>query len=179
MKDLTAEQIADILKVPLVNVVSNWPTIQGNLVCHGMNSWYIDIAALATIRVETLIFKPISEEYDGDPEVYFAKYDHRDGNYLPGDGYKFRGRGYIQLTGRANYTSYGKEVGLNLIDNPDLALNPVVAAKIFALFFKNRGIDVQAIMENWRKVRLLVDGGLNQYPLFLGYVNRLLEASNS
>lgn len=42
------------------------------------------------------------------------------GNEASGDGYKFRGRGYIQLTGRDNYTAFGKSIGVAIEDNPDL-----------------------------------------------------------
>lgn len=58
------------------------------------------------------------------------------GNTEPGDGYKYRGRGYIQLTGKKNYAYYGKMLGIDLIKNPDLANNPLIAAKIAAAFVK-------------------------------------------
>jgi putative chitinase len=57
------------------------------------------------------------------------------GNTYPGDGIKFAGRGYVQLTGRTNYAKAGAELGMNgqLIDAPDLALRPDIAAKIMRL----------------------------------------------
>jgi len=42
------------------------------------------------------------------------------GSEASGDGYKFRGRGYIQLTGRANYTAFGKAIGEDIVNNPDI-----------------------------------------------------------
>ena len=67
-------------------------------------------------------------------------YDNRKdlGNNQPGDGFKYRGRGYIQLTGKANYTSFGNRLGLDLVNNPDLVNTPDVAAKITALFWQDR-----------------------------------------
>ena len=171
--------IAQALQLPPANIVANWPTIQGSLMELGMDSELIDIAALGTIRIECPKFTPMAEEYNGDPHIYFKKYDNDEnlGNLYPGDGYLYRGRGYIQISGRYNYTLYSKETGFDLISNPDLALQPIPAAKIFARFFKNRDIGVYACMENWRKVRLLVNGGLNGYSDFLAYINRLLEAT--
>jgi predicted chitinase len=68
---------------------------------------------------------------------YFEKYDigtlaKRLGNTpaLDGDGYKYRGRGYVQITGTANYALFTKTLGVDLVNNPDLALDPEVAAKI-------------------------------------------------
>lgn len=45
-------------------------------------------------------------------------------------GYDYRGRGYIQLTGKSNYEHYGKKLGVDLVNNPDLALSPEIAKKI-------------------------------------------------
>lgn len=56
------------------------------------------------------------------------------GNTEVGDGYKYRGRGYIQLTGKNNYKFYGKKVGEDLVGNPDLANDPTVAAKVSAAY---------------------------------------------
>lgn len=52
------------------------------------------------------------------------------GNVYPGDGNLFHGRGYVQLTGRANYAKATAKLGFGLVANPDLALNPRIAAKI-------------------------------------------------
>jgi len=52
------------------------------------------------------------------------------GNLTPGDGAKFAGRGYVQLTGRSNYVRASKEVGFDLVGNPDLAMQLGIAAVI-------------------------------------------------
>jgi hypothetical protein len=68
---------------------------------------------------------------------YFDKYDTGRlaaalGNtpQADGDGYMYRGRGYVQITGKANYSKASKKLGVDLVKNPDLALNPSHAAKI-------------------------------------------------
>jgi predicted chitinase len=70
------------------------------------------------------------------------------GNTEAGDGYKFRGRGFIQLTGRDNYNRYGNRIGVDLIANPDLANDPEVAIKLAAEYFadkKKKGVDFKDI----------------------------------
>ncbi len=90
--------------------------------------------ALATAYHETAhTMRPIHER---GSRSYFRKYEpgtrigKRLGNTLRGDGYRFRGRGYVQLTGRRNYRVAGRKLGVDLIADPDLALRPDVAAKI-------------------------------------------------
>lgn len=90
---------------------------------------------LATSKHETAdTMQPITE-YGG--RRYFDKYDTGKlakalGNTpeADGDGFTYRGRGYAQLTGRANYAKAGAALGLDLLHKPDLALQPTVAAQI-------------------------------------------------
>ena len=71
------------------------------------------------------------------PEAYFNKvYDGRMGNTSPGDGYKYRGRGFIQITGKDMYNRVGKLIGEDLVGNPDSANKPEIAAKIVPAFFQ-------------------------------------------
>ena len=60
------------------------------------------------------------------------------GNNIDGDGPKFHGRGYIQLTGRENYTKAGKALGLDLVNNPELAADPKYSASISLWFWNER-----------------------------------------
>jgi len=90
---------------------------------------------LATAKHETAdTMQPITE-YGG--RRYFDKYDTGKlakalGNTpeADGDGFTYRGRGYVQLTGRANYAKAGEWLKLDLLHQPDLALQPTVAAMI-------------------------------------------------
>ncbi|MEJ1168139.1 XVIPCD domain-containing protein [Variovorax sp. CCNWLW235] len=60
------------------------------------------------------------------------------GNTEPGDGWKFHGRGFVQLTGRYNYERYGKALGLDLVNHPDLASEPANSARIAVQYWKER-----------------------------------------
>jgi hypothetical protein len=61
------------------------------------------------------------------------------GNTEEGDGYKYRGRGYIQLTGKNAYRDYSKVAGIDLVKNPDALLQPDIAAKVAAEYIKRTG----------------------------------------
>lgn len=63
------------------------------------------------------------------------------GNKLPGDGYKYIGRGFNQITGRYAYEKYAKKTGLDLVNKPDLLNKPEVAASVMIEFFKSRFSD--------------------------------------
>lgn len=60
------------------------------------------------------------------------------GNTSAGDGYKYRGRGYVQLTGKKNYAKYSDVAGTNLVNNPDALLDPTISAKVTVAYFKDR-----------------------------------------
>lgn len=92
---------------------------------------------LGTVALETAYtFRPIVER--GGPK-YFQKYDagtklgKRLGNDLVGDGFKYRGRGYCQCTGKNNYEVFTKELSVDLVCDPDKALQPEISYKITSI----------------------------------------------
>lgn len=134
--------------------------------------------AMATVRVEVgRNFKPIMEYASG--EAYEGRKDL--GNVEKGDGVRFKGRGYIQLTGRSNYALFGQKLGLDLISNPDLALDVEVGAKILAHYFKDRGVVEACLAKDWLRVRKLINGvnratGMpNGYQDFINVINQYLK----
>ena len=60
------------------------------------------------------------------------------GNTTWGDGYKYRGRGFNQITWKGQYESYGKKIGIDLVKYPDKLLEPAIAAKVCFFFFRDR-----------------------------------------
>lgn len=83
------------------------------------------------------------------------------GNTQPGDGERYKGRGYIQVTGRHNYTEAGRALGLDLVNNPELAAQPENAARIAAWYWESRGINAAADAGDFTQVTRLINGGTN------------------
>jgi putative chitinase len=72
-----------------------------------------------------------------DPTVNPAKAKAL-GNTQAGDGAKYKGRGFIQITGKANYAKAGQALGIDLVNNPELAARPDVAAKVAVWYWQSR-----------------------------------------
>lgn len=81
------------------------------------------------------------------------------GNTQPGDGRRYKGRGLIQLTGRANYRRVGDVLGLPLEQNPMLAAEPVLSLRIACEYWKSHNINAACDADNLEKVTRLVNGG--------------------
>jgi putative chitinase len=95
--------------------------------------------------------------------TYLAKYDGRKdlGNTQPGDGARFRGRGVIQITGRANYTAMGKELGLDLLTHPELAEQADTAVRIACVFWAARKLNALADKDDVLAITKRINGGTN------------------
>jgi putative chitinase len=81
------------------------------------------------------------------------------GDPASGDGFRYRGRGFLQLTGRDNYRKIGALIGMDLEDNPDQLGEPGPAALAAGLFWKLRGINTPAEADDVAAVTKLVNGG--------------------
>ena len=77
------------------------------------------------------------------------------------EGYRYRGRGIIQLTGKNNYKLYGEKIGVNLADNPDLAKDEKIAAQIACCYWTERGLQPLARKGDVKMVTKKINGGLN------------------
>lgn len=151
------------------NITANLPFVLDALVEANLADKPMILMGLATIRAETAQFLPIDEGQSrwntspgGQP---FDLYDNRQdlGNQGPPDGDRFKGRGYIQLTGRDNYARIGQKIGLgtDLVESPELANDPAIAARILAAFLKDKEIRIKTALleDDLRHARRLVNGG--------------------
>lgn len=83
------------------------------------------------------------------------------GNTEPGDGFKFRGRGLIQTTGRANYAATGAALGVDLLADPTLLATPELAARSAGWYWQSRGLNALADAGDFRRITLRINGGTN------------------
>lgn len=160
----SAETIASAAGCPVEAVREHWPKLVEQLSHCGLNERPIQIAMIGTVAIESAsTFAPVTEAFWLDDAWRYANL-----RYAP-----FWGRGYIQLTWESNYRTYGPKIAelwqtdpnqpdFDLVGNPDLALNPDIAAAVAALYFRDHGegaIPVAARRGDWREVRRLVQGG--------------------
>ena len=152
---------------PIGNIRANLPPTMSGLEAFGLVDRPMVLVALATIRAETESFEPVAEyrsRFNTSPNGHpFDLYDKRRdiGNRGAPDGERFRGRGYVQLTGRANYERYGRVLGIKLVNKPELASEPDIAGKILAAFLKDkeRVIKEALLEDDLRAARRAVNGG--------------------
>lgn len=85
------------------------------------------------------------------------------GNTEVGDGKRFKGRGPIQLTGRANYRNYGRQVGFDFERHPEMVAYPSVGLLVACMYWKNNGLNELADADNIEKITRRINGGLNGY----------------
>ncbi|RIX98811.1 peptidoglycan-binding protein [Aureimonas flava] len=83
------------------------------------------------------------------------------GNTKRGDGVRYKGRGLLQLTGRANYRRLGERLGLPLEDEPEIAADPAISLRIACEYWHERRINPACDGDDLVKVTRLVNGGLN------------------
>jgi hypothetical protein len=162
----------------LANISTNLPFVLAGLRARQLGDRSMVLMSLATIRAETEGFVPIDEGRSrfntspgGSP---FNLYDAGTriganlGNTEPGDGPRFKGRGYIQLTGRSNYKRVGGQIGVNLIDQPQSANDPATAGLILAQFLKNAESAIRRALasNDLPTARKLVNGGSHGFVQF-------------
>ncbi|MFA5025444.1 MAG: glycoside hydrolase family 19 protein [Candidatus Shapirobacteria bacterium] len=160
-------------KIPAIE--ANLPYVLDSLDRFGLNDKEMILMALSTIRAETESFYPISEyrsKYNTSPNADhpYDKYDYRKdlGNQGPPDGDTYKGRGYIQLTGRYNYESIGEQLGVDLVNDPDLANDPGIAADILAIFLLSHETKIRGALAegDLTLARKAVNGGSHGLEVF-------------
>lgn len=83
------------------------------------------------------------------------------GNTLAGDGKRYKGRGPIQLTGRANYRTFGRRIGIDLERHPEIAALPSIGLWTALEYWKDRKLNAAADRDDLRGVTRAINGGFN------------------
>ena len=169
--NVTLDMVAQMFPAtPQVNIQFHLPFVLKALLDAALADKSMVLMALGTIRAETARFQPIDEGIStynttpGGPHS-FDKYDYMTklGNQGPPDGANFKGRGFVQLTGRANYTQFSNVIGLGdqLVQDPDLANDPDIAARLLAAFLGAKEDEIREALQNndLATARELVNGG--------------------
>lgn len=156
---------------PLGNIKTYLPAVVAAMTEVQLVDKAMLLMAVATICAETGRFAPLDEfrsRFNTSPNAappYFDLYDHRRdlGNRGPHDGAAYKGRGFVQLTGRANYGEIGRSIGLGdaLLRDPERANEASVAARVLARFLKDRELKIKrALFErDFALARRFVNGG--------------------
>jgi putative chitinase len=161
----------------IANIRQHLPPVLGALDALTLGDKGMVLTALGTIRAETAGFVPISEgisRFNTSAGSHpFNLYDNRAdlGNRGRPDGATFKGRGFVQLTGRDNYTRLSAQLGLGnrLVMNPELANDPQIAADLLARFLKNKEAGIRRALANddLMTARRLVNGGSHGLQQFI------------
>lgn len=163
MDDLTVRELAAAAQCPVARA--------GIWVAHvnaAMKRYHIDTvqraaAFIAQVSHESGRFQFAREIWDPARCAWQAKYEGRLdlGNTQPGDGSRFRGRGLIQITGRANYRACGAALGLDLETSPLMLERPNYAALSAAWFWESHGCNELADRDDFIRITRRINGGLN------------------
>lgn len=131
----------------------NFKTLQENL----------NYSAEALMRVWPSRFptKEVADQYARNPEKIANKvYGGRMGNTEDGEGWKYRGRGLIQLTGKENYRNCGDGILADLLGSPDMLLEPKWAAMSAGWFWNKKGLNDLADAGDIETITKRINGGL-------------------
>ncbi len=174
---VSVEVVSQMFPVtPIGNIRTNLPPVLSALIVNRVADKPMVLMALSTVRAEVECFEPISEgqsRLNTSPSGHpFDLYDNRKdlGNQGPPDGAQFKGRGYVQLTGRSNYATYGPKLTppVDLVANPGLAGDPAIAADLLALFLADKEMAIKnaLLAGDLATARRLVNGGTNGLDRF-------------
>src|SRR5262245_23182154 len=166
---LTIEQLQAIMPPsPAAKRTTYFPFLTSAVAEFGIDQPARTAAFLAQLAHESAQFKFMEEIWG--PTAAQRRYEPPDklatnlGNDEPGDGFRFKGRGPIQVTGRANYRRFGDLLGLDLVTAPEQAALPEVAFRIAGLYWSKKGLNELAdrvTAEAFREITRRINGGFN------------------
>jgi len=158
MNMVTDDELRQIMpNCPASKRADYLPFIQQAMTEFEITSYLRETAFLAQLAHESAELRYMEEIASG------AAYEGRKdlGNTQPGDGKRYKGRGPIQLTGRANYTKYGGLLGLDLVNDPTIAATKEVGFRVAGQFWKLNGLNELADQQQFKLITKRINGGYN------------------
>ena len=132
---------------------NNFKTLEENL--------HYSAAALMRVWPSRFPDAAVADKYANNPQAIADKvYGGRMGNTEDGDGWKYHGRGLIQLTGKENYANCGSGLGVDLLGNPDLLVTPKYAALSAGWFWNKKGLNALADAGDIETMTKRINGGI-------------------
>lgn len=155
---LTAQQLAACMPGLREPELSQYLPLLIAAMAKGQINTRLRIAAfLAQLGHESVSLTRFEEGASGD--AYEGRADL--GNLHPGDGRRFKGRGPIQITGRANYRAAGRALGIDLETHPELAATPEHGFRIAVWYWTSRKLNDLADGGRIDTITLRINGGMN------------------
>lgn len=173
--EITAEQIKKIMPTAgaraqkYVTVINKWSSHFEINTPLRMAHW---LAQVAHESGELLFTKELAsgKAYEGRKDL---------GNTQKGDGVRFKGRGLIQITGRANYEAYAKYCGYDVVAKPELLEQPVGAVKSAMWYWQTRGLNALADKDDVLTITKRINGGTNGLASRKAYLARAKAVLNT
>jgi putative chitinase len=132
---------------------NNFRTLEENL--------HYSAAGLMRVWPSRFPSADVADQYANNAEKIANKvYSGRMGNVEDGDGWKYHGRGLIQLTGKDNYANCGPNLGMDILSNPDLLLDPKYASLSAGWFWNKKGLNSLADASDIETMTKRINGGL-------------------
>lgn len=160
---MNAQQLATCTGARIDRAAEWLPAIEAAMAEFGINTPARQAAFLAQIGHESGGLHWLVEIWG--PTEAQSRYEGRKdlGNTEPGDGYRFRGRGLLQTTGRDNYRRTGAALGVDLIAEPELLGTPALAARSAAWYWQTHKLNELADTGDFKLITKRINGGYNGY----------------
>ena len=172
--EITAEQVKKIMPTAgaraqkYVTVINKWSRHFDIDTPLRMAHW---LAQIAHESAELRYTKELAsgKAYEGRKDL---------GNTQKGDGVRYKGRGLIQITGRANYAAYAKFCGYDVVAKPELLEQPVGAVKSAMWYWQTHGLNQQADKDDVLTITKRINGGTNGLASRKAYLARAKQVFN-
>ena len=158
---MTPEQLAACTGSNIANALLYLPQLELAWDDFGINTPIRQAAFLAQCGCETLYLTHMRELWGPTPAQVGYEGRRDLGNTETGDGKKFMGRGFLMLTGHANYAKMSEALATDFVANPELLEQPDMAVRSAMEFWNWKGLSPLADVGDFARVTLRINGGTN------------------